>query len=201
MDYLACLLRRRWFVGHSTPPTFDDCHPRISAAKRPRHTPVTARTSQHQGCSAAQYTGDHHGRPVPDSASRYLFHAGGQHRLPRPAIRTRRYPNFSRSRYRRRRLQRLQRALRSLSPTRADHRRPLPSRRGCCQPRPSQTRTSGFPASGSSRASFAHGTAYWWTIVAEGSGCRASMVRKRDHGRLLCRPRRLSHFFHIRTSW
>ncbi len=31
---------------------------------------------------------------------------------------------------------------------------------------PSQTRTNGLPASGSSRASFAQGTAYWWTILA-----------------------------------
>jgi hypothetical protein len=36
----------------------------------------------------------------------------------------------------------------------------LPSRRGRHRPRPSQTRTSEFPASGSSRTSFAHGTAY-----------------------------------------
>ncbi|MHC2376341.1 hypothetical protein ACVIU7_009366 [Bradyrhizobium liaoningense] len=79
--------------------------------------------------------------------------------------------------------------------------RALPSRRGCCHPRPSQTRTSGLPASGSSRVSFAHGTAYWWTILAVGSGCRASMARKRDHGRLLWRPRRASHFFHIRVIW
>jgi hypothetical protein len=28
----------------------------------------------------------------------------------------------------------------------------------------------------SSRPGFAHGTAYWWTIVAEGNGCRASMA-------------------------
>jgi hypothetical protein len=60
---------------------------------------------------------------------------------------------------------------------------------------------SGLPASGSSRVSFAHDTAYWWTILAGGSGCRASMARKRDHGRLLWRPRRASHFFHIRVSW
>src|SRR4051794_24233401 len=31
----------------------------------------------------------------------------------------------------------------------------LPSRRGCCHPRPSQTRTCRFPASGSSGESFA----------------------------------------------
>ncbi len=37
----------------------------------------------------------------------------------------------------------------------------LPSRRGCGQPRPSQTRTCGFPASGSSRASFAQATPNW----------------------------------------
>ena len=37
--------------------------------------------------------------------------------------------------------------------------------------------------------------------VRDGSGYRASMARKRDHGRLLWRPRRASHFFHIRTSW
>ena len=77
----------------------------------------------------------------------------------------------------------------------------LPSRRGCCHPRPSQTRTSGFPASGSSRASFAHGPAYWWTIKAGGSGYRPSMARKRIHGRWLWRPRRASHFFQIRRSW
>ena len=35
-----------------------------------------------------------------------------------------------------------------------------PSRRGCYQPRPSQTRTCRFPASGSSCASFAQGEAY-----------------------------------------
>src|SRR3954462_5361671 len=33
----------------------------------------------------------------------------------------------------------------------------LPSRRGCCHPRPSQTRTCRFPASGSSGESFAPG--------------------------------------------
>src|SRR3954469_2456291 len=32
----------------------------------------------------------------------------------------------------------------------------LPSRRGCCHPRPSQTRTCRFPAFGSSGESFAH---------------------------------------------
>src|ERR1700682_4887424 len=32
-----------------------------------------------------------------------------------------------------------------------------PSRRGCCHPRPSQTRTCRFPASGSSRGSFVSG--------------------------------------------
>ena len=34
-----------------------------------------------------------------------------------------------------------------------------------------------------------------------GRGCRASMARKRGHGRLLWRPRRLSHFLQIRTTW
>ena len=100
-----------------------------------------------------------------------------------------------------RRLRRLWQALRGQSQGRPDHRGRVPSRRGCFRPRPSQTRTSGLPASGSSRVSFAHGTAYWWTILAGGSGCRASMARKRDHGRLLWRPRLASHFFHIRVSW
>src|SRR4051794_32731029 len=36
-------------------------------------------------------------------------------------------------------------------------RRLVPSRRGCCHPRPSQTRTCRFPASGSSGESFAPG--------------------------------------------
>jgi hypothetical protein len=50
------------------------------------------------------------------------------------------------------------RRLRRLPRARPEGRRQprlLPSRRGCHHPRPSQTRTSGLPASGSSRASFA----------------------------------------------
>ena len=77
----------------------------------------------------------------------------------------------------------------------------VPSRRGCFHPRPSQTRTCRFPASGSSRAWFAQGAAYLWTIKAAGKGYRASMARKRCHGRLLWRPRRASHFFQARTIW
>jgi len=52
---------------------------------------------------------------------------------------------------------RVQRPLRPAAPAWTRDRRTLPSRRGRYRPRPSQTRTSGFPASGSSRPSFAHG--------------------------------------------
>jgi hypothetical protein len=37
--------------------------------------------------------------------------------------------------------------------------------------------------------------------LAVGKGCLASMALKRGHGNLLWRPRRMSHFFHIRSSW
>ena len=47
----------------------------------------------------------------------------------------------------------------------------LPSRWGCCHPHPSQTRTCRFPASGSSRESFAHGG-----VAMDDPGCWQRMA-------------------------
>ena len=58
------------------------------------------------------------------------------------------------------RLRRLQQALSRGPQARPDPGGGVPSRRGCRQPRPSQTRTSGLPASGSSRARFAQVASY-----------------------------------------
>ena len=59
-----------------------------------------------------------------------------------------------------RRLRRLQQALSRRPQAQPDLGGGVPSRRGCRQPRPSQTRTSGLPASGSSRARFAQVASY-----------------------------------------
>ena len=75
----------------------------------------------------------------------------------------------------------------------------LPSRWGCCHPHPSQTRTCGFPASGSSRESFARGGVAM-DDPGWGSGWRFRIALRRAPSDTLWRSRRDNHFCHIRTT-
>src|SRR6266540_1379956 len=76
-----------------------------------------------------------------------------------------------------------------------------PGRRGGCPPRPPQTRTCRFPASGSSRESFAQ-VAYRWMIRGCGRGRRARNALKRAQVSRFDRVRRSNHLRQIfATCW